>query len=70
MRETIREALDEASAWLDIDGVVSVGRGEERGRPVIVVGVSVPEASIRDRLPRTLHGHPVVVRFTGAVVAD
>jgi hypothetical protein len=70
MRETIRAALDEASAWLEIDGVESVGRGEEDGRAVIVVGVSVPEASIRARLPRTLHGHPVVLRFTGVVSAD
>ena len=29
MPDGIDEALDEASAWLDMDGVVSVGQGEE-----------------------------------------
>jgi hypothetical protein len=68
--ERIRVALAEASDWLEIEGVESVGRGEEDGRPVLVVGVSVPPESVRERIPASLRGFPVVVRFVGVVTAD
>lgn len=68
--ERIRQALAEASTWLEIEGVESVGRGEENGRPAIVVGVSVPPEAVRGRIPASLRGFPVVVRFMGVVTAD
>jgi hypothetical protein len=70
MSEKILEAIDEASAWLEIDGVESVGQGREAGQPCIVVGVSVPVKTIRERLPTSFCGFPVVVRFTGVVSAQ
>jgi hypothetical protein len=68
--ERIRQALEEASTWLEIEGVESVGRGEEDGRPVLVVGVSVPPEAVRERIPALLRGFPVVVRFVGVMTAE
>jgi hypothetical protein len=62
----IDEALDEAQAWLDEEGVVGVGQGEENGTPVLDVWVTSPEAA--ERLPRSLHGVPVRVRDSGGEI--
>ena len=59
----IEEALNEAQAWLDEDGVEGIGQGEQNGTPVIDVWVSNPEAA--SRVPRSLRGVRVRVRESG-----
>ena len=62
----IDEALEEAQAWLDEEGVVGVGQGEEDGTPVLDVWVTSSEAA--ERLPRSLHGVPVRVHDSGGEI--
>jgi hypothetical protein len=56
----IEEALAEAQIWLDEDGVVAIGQGDEDGRPVLDVWVTSAEAAAR--LPGSLRGVPVRAR--------
>ena len=43
----IEEALAEAQSWLDEDGVVAVGQGDEDGKPVLDIWVTSAEAASR-----------------------
>jgi hypothetical protein len=62
----IEEALDEAQAWLDEDGIVAVGEGEENGEPVLDVWVTSPE--VGERVPASLRGVRVRVRDSGGEI--
>lgn len=62
----IEEAVDEAQAWLDEDGVVAVGQGEDDGTPVLDVWVTSSAAAVR--IPGSLRGVRVRVRDSGGDV--
>jgi hypothetical protein len=62
----IDEALEEAQAWLDEDGIVGVGQGEEGGKPVLDVWVTSPD--VAERLPGSLRGVRVRVRDSGGEI--
>ena len=66
----IARAVDEAGAWLDIDGVEGVAQGQENGQDCIVVGVSRTVSELRDKLPTTFHGYPVVLQDWGIISAQ
>lgn len=70
MQDNILRVIDEASAWLDIDGVASVAPGERGGRQCIVVGCSRPIAEMKGRLPESFHGYPVVLEEWGSISAQ
>ena len=59
-------ALAQAQRWLDRDGVVGVGEGEENGERAIVVWL-LPDADVG--LPERLDGVAVTVRHTGELRA-
>ena len=51
--------------------VVSVGIGQDgEGSPVIVVGLVRDNPATRSQMPRQLEGYPVVIRVTGAPMAQ
>lgn len=52
-----------------LPGVTGVGIGQQADRPVIVVMVRELTPSVREAVPRTLDGHPVVVEGTGEITA-
>jgi len=56
-------AMAEAESWLGLPGVEGVAEGRVAGRPCITVFVSDP--ALAERLPRSLHGFPVVVEASG-----
>jgi hypothetical protein len=62
----IDEALNEAQTWLDEEGIVAVGQGEEKGQPVVDVWVTSPDVAAR--IPRALRGVPVRVRDSGGEI--
>lgn len=68
MLSKIEQAVDEASRWVEIDGVEGVAQGERAGRDCILVLVSRSE--IARRIPETLHGFPVVIEITGPIDAQ
>lgn len=68
MTPTIEEALRARTRdLLAIPGVIGTGQGEEGGRPVVLVLVIARTPEVEARVPRTLDGHPVVLRVTGEV---
>jgi len=70
MQDEILRVIDEASAWLGIDGVVSIAPGDQGGRPCIVVGCSRPVAEMVGRVPATFRGYPVVLEEWGDISAQ
>lgn len=70
MQVTILEAIDEASEWMDIDGVEGVGEGEKDGKECIVVLVSVSPAQLSGVIPPTFKGFLVVIEESGEFFAQ
>ena len=65
-QEDIEQAVAHAQgAWMDEDGVVAVGQGEEGGRPTIDVWVSGPTTA---SFPDELEGFKVRVRDSGGEI--
>ncbi len=70
MQATIIEAIDEASEWMDIDGVEGVAEGEKDGKECIVVLVAVAPAELSSVIPTTFRGFPVVTEESGIISAQ
>ena len=66
MEQEIEQAIAQAQgAWMDEDGVVAVGQGEESGRPTIDVWVAGPTSV---SFPDQLEGFKVRVRDSGGEI--
>lgn len=70
MSSDILEAIDDASSWLDIDGVEGVAEGVCDGQQCIVVACSRPVAELADAIPKTFHGFRVVLEEWGSISAQ
>ena len=70
MPETILQAIDEASEWLDIQGVEGVGQGDLDGKECLVVHVSVAPTELSGMIPATFKGFPVVMEESGIISAQ
>ena len=70
MNADLLRVIDEASAWLEIDGVEGVAPGEKDGQDCIVVGCSLPHPELAGRIPETFHGYPVVFEDWGIISAQ
>jgi hypothetical protein len=67
METNILEAIDEASEWLDIDGVEGVAPGEKED--CIEVFSSCAPSELADRIPSSFMGYPVIIKETGIIDA-
>jgi hypothetical protein len=65
MTSKILEALDDASRWMDIDGVEGVGQGEKDARECIIVYVSRPSSEFASQIPKEFKGFPVIIQESG-----
>lgn len=63
---TLREHTD---ALMAIPGIVGVGQGLLGNTPCIKVFVVEKTSALRQQIPKTLDGHPVVVEQTGVFKA-
>jgi hypothetical protein len=70
MNTTIEQAVEEAGAWADLDGVVLVGQGRKDDRDCILVLISVEPEEMSERIPETFRGFPVVIEFSDEVNAQ
>lgn len=70
MESDVLKAIDEASIWLDIDGVEGVAQGSKDGEVCIVVGCSCPAADLDGQIPESFMGYPVVFENWGIVSAQ
>jgi hypothetical protein len=68
MSSTIDEAVKQAAKWANLDGVELVAQGRHEGRDCVVVHVSREDAAAS--LPNAIGGYPVVVKFSGKVLAQ
>jgi hypothetical protein len=55
--------------WMAIAGVVGTAIGQQNGKPCILVLTASNTDQIRKRIPATVEGYPVVVRYVGEVRA-
>ena len=62
--------IDDASAWLDIDGVEGVAQGSKDGQDCIVVGCSIPPSNLTGQIPAIFRGYPVVFEDWGIISAQ
>ena len=69
MPQNLLDISDEASAWLDIDGVEGVAQGEKDDQACIVVGCSLPPEALADKIPSTYKGYDVVMENWGSISA-
>ena len=70
METDLLKAIDEATAWLDIDGVEGIGQGIKDGEDCIVVGCSCPPADLEKQIPATFMGYPVSFENWGIISAQ
>jgi hypothetical protein len=69
MPEKILEAIDEATAWMDFDGVEGIAEGKKDGKKCIVVLASASPDELSSAIPTTFKGFPVVIEESGIISA-
>ncbi len=67
MTSNILEALDEASSWMQYEGVEGVGQGQKDDQDCIVVFVSCPPSALSAQIPSEFKGYPVVFQESGRI---
>ena len=60
---------DHHDRLMAIPGVTGIGIGSKDGKPAIVIMVRQLTPAVKERLPRSLNGHPVVLEESGEIVA-
>jgi len=64
---TIEQVLkDRTDDWMAISGVEGTAIGLFEGKPCIKIFTSSKAQEIRDKIPSTVEGHPVIIEETGA----
>ena len=68
--KTIQQVQEEhTDEWMDLPGVVGTALGQCEGRPCILVLTASNTAQVRQRIPSTVEGYPVMVQRIGEVRA-
>ena len=63
----LQEAINEASEWMEFDGVEGVGQGEKDGKDCIIVLASCPPSELSGIIPITFKGFSVVIEESGII---
>ncbi len=64
---TIEQVQEEhTDEWMAIPGVEGTAIGLSDGKPCIRIFTSSKPQEIRDKIPSTVEGHPVIIEETGA----
>ena len=67
---TITEVLAKhTEEWMAITGVVGTAEGRKNGKPCITIMVDSLTSALRNKLPKTADGYPVVIQETGEIKA-
>jgi hypothetical protein len=65
--KTIEQVLkDRTDEWMAIPGVEGTAIGLLKGKPCIRIFTSRKPQKIRDKIPSTVEGYPVIIEETGA----
>jgi len=62
IEEVLRDRTDE---WMSIVGVEGVAIGEHKGKSCIRIFTSVNPKNLRDKIPSSVEGFPVIIEKTG-----
>jgi hypothetical protein len=63
---SIEEVLkDKTNEWMSIDGVEGVAIGEHKGNSCIRIFTSINPKNLRDKIPSSVDGYPVIIEKTG-----
>ena len=62
--EQVQEAHTEE--WMAIDGVEGTAIGLYEGKPCIKIFSSVPATQLKNMIPSSVEGHPVIIEETGS----
>ena len=64
--KTIEQVQQEhTDEWMAIDGVEGTAISLHEGKPCIKVFVSSKPEELRDKIPPSIEGHPVIIEQTG-----
>jgi hypothetical protein len=68
---TITEVLKKyTDTWMAIPGVIGTGEGRtDDNKPSVIVFAEQETEAIKEKIPRTIEGFPVVIEVTGEVRA-
>lgn len=68
--KTIEQVQEEhTDDWMAIPGVVGTAIGQCEGKPCILILTASNTEQVRQKIPSTIEGYPVVVRHIGEVRA-
>ena len=68
--KTIEQVQREhTDAWMAIPGVIGTAIGQHKGTPCILVLAASSTKQIKQAIPSTVEGYPVVVQYTGEIRA-
>jgi len=67
---TIEQVQEEHTGqWMAIPGVVGTAIGQDKGKPCILILTASNTKEVREKIPTTADGYPVVVQYTGEIRA-
>lgn len=67
---TIEQVQQEhTDEWMAIPGVVGVALGQSAGKACILVLTAADTERVREQIPATVDGYPVVIQYTGNIRA-
>lgn len=67
MASKILKALDDASGWLDYEGVEGIGQGKKDDKDCINVYISRPTSELSTKIPKKFKGFQVVYQESGHI---
>jgi hypothetical protein len=68
--KTIQQVQEEhTDEWMALPGVVGTALGQCAGKPCILVFTAANTEQVRQKIPPTVEGYPVVVQYTGEIHA-
>jgi len=65
MKQDILHVIDEASEWLNIEGIVGVAPGYKKGKECIDVFCKCAPSEVADSIPKKFKGYQVVIKESG-----
>ena len=60
---------ENADAWMALPGVIGTAIGRHGGKPCILILTEADNEQIRQHVPPTVEGYPVVIQHTGDIRA-
>ena len=66
MRRSIEQVQEDyTEKWMNISGVEATAIGQYKGKPCIMVFISINTSELRVKIPSTIEGYPVIIKDTG-----